>query len=768
MRNDLNLDLAQAAMAVADDAIRAARVAAARGDAGDAREALAQALANGSPLQVAIARVELAFVELELEGHHDEARYLLGEADKLLLGTDDCDFLLRLASGWRAVADPMLAARAYRRVLDVVGAPQEPPTHDQRVDWDPPLDGLTRYLMALSYFRLGQISLDTRESDPEAAKAYLDEAHKLGDPNVSPFACLELAGRLADLQTPQQNERLLNMAIAYDHPEASPQAGFELGVLLIGCGLLDKASESLTIVRDESGHELWAPMASEKLSEIDALMARPRPAPPSVERERPVTRRPRKILIVGAGTGGQYLYGYLEKVIGERYEVVGFVDDNPYADGVPSVPHETRVLGRLAQIRSILAETMPHMVWLAMPTAPPARKRKVALACADHGVPLKILPNMHEIALECNLIPQLRDVRIDDLMGDGEVLVDHHAASWLRARRVMIIGGGMLGEQLARKAADSDADRIVIVDRDDHALVNICRELDVARGFRRTRVRKGSAVDARLLLQTAAENRCDVIFYAAVSGWSNVGGDIARQRRILRGLLDFTERLPEDAPSVSRLVWASHANVAVANTPARALAAVAEAIVLSSPHSEALVRCAVRVPTIYTSHNSIIWALKRQIALGIPLRVPPPPALQRFMHAYEAAELMLRAGEIGRPGEAFSLDSGEDVSVQVLAEEMLRLEGMIVEQEVKIEEAPELAIDEAPREHGAETEIPHVLSLGRRHDVDRLRKKVQELLTGEAGDIMRFARESLPRLDSGLVGPAPVEHAASAPVGDYS
>lgn len=737
------LDIATVMRSAVDEALARARADRARGEAARARATLERVTIEGAPTQVAAARLELALVELDA-GDRGFAEELVREADKLLPGTEDRDFMMRLASCWRALGEPALAARAYRRTLELL-APPEPPLDAQLADWDPPLPSVDRHLIALSCYRLAETILDTESHDTVAAKAYLDRAVGLGDPNVAPFACLLLVDRLADHVPPQQREELLRTAASYDHPEASPEAGFRLGVWLIERGRLQAAREPLEEVRDQSGHPRWSPAAGEQLEALDERLARTPSAPPAAPPPAQVRRGPKRVLIVGAGTGGQYLWANLQKLWSDRYEIIGFVDDNRYPDGIPGVPKDKRVLGTVKDLDWILAEESPHFVWLAMPTATPRRKRQVALMCASHAVALKILPTMHELAVQCNLILQLREPRIDDLVGDREVRVDHHAGAWLRARRVMIVGAGTVGRQLARKAADSDADGIVVLDRDDDKLLELARELDTARGFRRIHVRSGSAANSKLLLETASRHKCEVVLYAAAEGWAGAGVDPERQQRLLRGVAEFVDGLRDTAPSVGRLVWVSDANVAVPNTPVRALGAIAEAIAVGGARSsEGPTRCAIRIPTVYTASSSIISRMEREIALGLPLRVPPPPARQRFIHAYEAAELILQAAEIARQGELFAVERGEDVPLTVLAERMLQLHGFADQQETMIQEAPELAIDEAPRSAGLATDVPDLVSLGRLDGVGQLDEAVETLDTRDSSDVLRLAGRIAP------------------------
>jgi hypothetical protein len=197
-----------------------------------------------------------------------------------------------------------------------------------------------------------------------------------------------------------------------------------------------------------------------------------------------------------------------------------------------------------------------------------------------------------------------------------------------------------------------------------------------------------------------------------------------------------------DNKRIERFAWVSDANVAVANTPKRAMQAITEAIAVGPLEGpDTAVRCAVRIPAAFTSSSSIIRRFHRLSRLGAPLRVPPPPDTRRFVHSYVAAELILHAARISEPREVLELDCGADVSVRWLAELVLRLHGLTPGEDLVIVEDPALTVADAPRPTGTQTEVPRVLSLGQPHESPRLRQRIQKLLEDDAADVVGFAQQ---------------------------
>ncbi len=734
------------AIQMAEIALDSARIAASKGDEAAADASLEQVFELGSSTQIAHARIEQALRCGPRDGGH--AVELLREAGVVATSMRDCDLLLELGAAWRKLDHPLCAMRAYRQLLDRVGAPTVATSRRLPKDGEP-LDARTRFFIAFAYYELGAVSFGTGSLGDAAS--YFEAARVLNDPNVSPFAALALArkigargrtaGRARNLTRTPRIEWLLREAIRYDHPEASVEAALELGRLFLRHRQLTRAHAWFTRVRDEGGNKRWAEdaraglAAAERLDEPEPATSVAAPPPP------PPESHARRVLILGAGTGGQYMYESLQLgASAHRYDVVGFLDDN-YPPGV-RLPNGKRVLGPLSELGCVLREEehRPDIVWLAMPTAPPAKKRAATMVCADLGVQLQTLPTMHELVREESLVLQRRDVRPDDLLGSEIAYVDEDAGSWLRAKRVMIVGGGRpIGIELARKAADGGADCVVLVDRDDDALQVTALDLR-SRRYDKVYTYQSSVVAADALVQTAVRHQCDVMFHAG-SSWSGAEHDLDRQRRILRGLLALAERLPE-IHCLKRFVWVSDASVALANTPTRALAAVAEAIAVSGlDDDEPLVRCAVRAPAVYTAPGSVIARLDQLAQRGSALRVPPAPATCRMAHAYRAAELILHAANLAASCEVFALDCGDDISFAELADLILRLRGVMPHEEVAIEEDASLVVDEAPRPGGIETSAEGVLSLGRVHSAPDLRACVQRMTDGEQIDVSQLVRD---------------------------
>ena len=111
----------------------------------------------------------------------------------------------------------------------------------------------------------------------------------------------------------------------------------------------------------------------------------------------------------------------------------------------------------------------------------------------------------------------------------------------------------------------------------------------------------------------------------------------------------------------------------------------AEEVIRSFSNKTDTVFGMVRFGNVVGSRGSVIPIFKNQIAKGGPVKVTDPRMKRYFMTIPEAVTLVLQCMIFSSGGEVFILDMGEPILIDSLARELIRLSGLVPDQDIKIE-----------------------------------------------------------------------------------
>ena len=392
-------------------------------------------------------------------------------------------------------------------------------------------------------------------------------------------------------------------------------------------------------------------------------------------------------LIVGAGNGGQQVAFELRRNPGLRSAPVGFVDDDPRKQGMRVAG--IKVLGTTANLPRILDGVQPDEVIIAIPSAPGTLRQQVVTACRERSIPVRTLPTTFELLSGgVNLMRQIREVRVEDVLGRDPVRVEiDRVGAYLRGRTVLVTGaGGSIGAELSRQIARVGAKRLILVENSENALFEIRRELEEERHFARAVAVLADCKDATRMREVFDEHRASVVFHAAA--YKHVPLMEENPVEAVRNNAVATRIVASAAgeSGAERFVLVSTDKAVSPATVMGASKALAEwAIEAAQNRWKGTRFSSVRFGNVLGSSGSVVPIFRRQIAQGGPVTVTDEKMTRYFMTIPEAVQLIIRSGELSTGGEVFVLEMGDPVRIVELARNMIRLAGLEPEVDIAIE-----------------------------------------------------------------------------------
>lgn len=393
------------------------------------------------------------------------------------------------------------------------------------------------------------------------------------------------------------------------------------------------------------------------------------------------------IMIIGAGSAASMLINELKgyKPSGIKFKCI--IDDDPskkntYISGV-------KVCGDRNHIIEAAEKYEIDTILFAIPSCGSKERSEILNICKETSCRLKIVPSVYQMICreKSSISDKIRKVEIEDLLGREPISLDiERVMNYVAGKTVLVTGGGgTIGSELCRQIAEHKPKRLIVFDVYENNAYDIQNELKRKYPKLDLITLIGSVRDSKRLECMFNTYRPDIVYHAAAHKHVPLMEDSPNEavKNNVFGTLK-TARCA-DKYGAEKFVLISTDKAVNPTNIMGASKRICEMIIQAYNNRSETEFVAVRFGNVLGSNGSVIPLFKKQIEAGGPVTVTDPDIIRYFMTIPEAVTLVLQAGASAKGGEIFVLDMGKPMKILDLAENLIRLSGLVPYKDINIE-----------------------------------------------------------------------------------
>lgn len=314
--------------------------------------------------------------------------------------------------------------------------------------------------------------------------------------------------------------------------------------------------------------------------------------------------------------------------------------------------------------------------------------------CVDNDVKVLFAPPIDEVIDGKIMKQSIREIKIEDLLGRPEIKISmNEIIANFQGKTIMVTGSaGSIGSELCRQLATFSIKELILFDNAETPMHNIRLELqerfpelkftpiigDVRQkarldyAFRRFKPQVVFHAAAYKHVPLMEENPCEAVF-VNVAGSRNVA-DKCIEYDVEKMVMISTDK----AVNPTNIMGCTKR---LAEIYVQALGLAIEQGSIQGKTKFVT----TRFGNVLGSNGSVIPRFREQIAKGGPITVTHPDITRFFMTIPEACRLVMEAATMTSGNQIFVFDMGESVKIVDLAKRMVKLAGLTLDEDIKIE-----------------------------------------------------------------------------------
>mgnify|MGYP001036334437 FL=1 len=388
-------------------------------------------------------------------------------------------------------------------------------------------------------------------------------------------------------------------------------------------------------------------------------------------------------ILFGAGVNGLMAKRALDD--SNSFNVLAFVDDDKTKVGRSIEGISVFALDE--KLKKTVEQQNIDQVIITTDKISQKRKNEVFNFFKLQGVKIFTVPAIDKWANSQGIVGNLKPIIIEDLLRRDAIDIDLQKNVLQYQDKTILVTGaaGSIGSEIVRQLLKFKPHKLILFDQAETPLFDLKNELFKAKHTTQFEFLLRSVSNYASVEQCFKAHAIDVVFHAAA--YKHVFmTETTPAAAVLNNILG-TKNVVDLAikNAVGHFVMVSTDKAVNPSNVMGASKRIAEMYVANQAEASNTQLITTRFGNVLGSNGSVVPIFKEQIAKGGPVTVTHPEITRFFMTITEACQLVLEAGATGTGGEIYVFDMGAPVKIKDLAISMIRLSGLVENQDITIE-----------------------------------------------------------------------------------
>ena len=373
-----------------------------------------------------------------------------------------------------------------------------------------------------------------------------------------------------------------------------------------------------------------------------------------------------------------------------RFSIVGFIDKRNL--GISNRILNIPILNSRKKIPVVLRSINAEALIIADNSLSKEEKFILVEECLEYNIKVYTAPTISNFENEKEISKKVINFKIQDLLERNSIVLDQKPISkQLNNKTILITGAaGSIGSEIVRQVIHFNPKKIIILDQSETPLHYLKEELLALNLDVKLRTVICDIRDKATLKEIFRRYTPEVVFHAAAYKHVPMMEENPSQAIITNVLGTKNTADLSLEFGVANFVFISTDKAVNPSNVMGASKRIAEKYIQSlffnsNVNGKAKTKfITTRFGNVLGSSGSVVPLFTEQIQNGGPITITHPDIIRYFMTIPEACQLVLEAGARGKGGEIFIFDMGKPVKIIDLANKMIRLAGLVPDQDIKI------------------------------------------------------------------------------------